>query len=146
MCVHVCLCLRLCVGLPRLARTVINPASLKGDSSLKPRSLGPPTTAVSPLKHTHTLTLLIGSKFPSFTLLWTFSFLQTVPFCRALATINKPSYVDITFSNTISKIQSFKPQMKMSGHVYGKQGFGVGVKNSGTACGDSGVSPGQLNN
>ncbi len=36
--------------------------------------------------------------------------------------------------------------MKMPEDVSGKQGFGVWAKDSGTACGDSGVSLGQLNN
>lgn len=124
MCVHVCLYSRLCVGLPRLARTVINPASLKGDSSLKPRSLGPPTTAVSSLTHTHT-PAANRKQIPQLYLDMDPSFPSTVPFCRAVAAINKPSYVDITFSNTISEIQSFKPQLKMPGPVYGKQGFKV---------------------
>lgn len=107
MCVHVCLYLRLCVGLPGLARTVINPASLKGDSSLKPRSLGPPTAAVSSLTHTHSHSSNT-KQIPQLYLGIDLAFPSTVPFCRAVAAINKPSYVDITFSNTISQMQSFR--------------------------------------
>lgn len=77
---HVFLCASICVciGLPRLVRTVINPASLKGDSSLKPRSLGPPTIVVSFLSHTRRL--LIGSKFPQLYLDINLSFLPVIPF------------------------------------------------------------------
>ena len=119
MCAFICVCICLCGGLPRLARTVINPESLEGDFSPKPRSLGPPSTAVS--SFTYTLTDTANrNQIPQLCLDIDLSFPSTFPFCRAVAVINKPSYVDITFSNTISKMQSYKPQIKMPEPVYGK--------------------------
>lgn len=142
---HVFLCASICVciGLPRLVRTVINPASLKGDSSLKPRSLRPPTIVVSFLSHTHTKAPN-RKQIPPALLGYQPLFSSSYSLCRAVAAINKPWYVDITFSNTSSEILSFKPQMKMPEPVYGKTGgFGVLQRILGQPVR---VSLGQLNN
>lgn len=84
MCVHVS------VGLQWLAWVVINPTSLKGDSALIPEFDHPLLQSLPTPSQNHTQTLLIESKFHSLT--WILSFVLTVPFCRAEAVINKPSF------------------------------------------------------
>lgn len=133
---HVFLCASICVciGLPRLVRTVINPASLKGDSSLKPRSLGPPTIVVSFLSHTHTKAPNRKQISPSFTWISTSLFFQLFPLqgsrCYKQALI---------CWHHIFKHKFWNPEFQTTDEdaracLWQNGGIWSSAKNSGTAC------------